>query len=175
MKKEIPIRTLLGITQEDISMLLGVSRGQWSMFELGKRDLPIPAKLLLAEMLQHMKSAEAQPKKTNTPPQATPQQLESLLRENEYQRLRLSRKIAEATKKQQTQERLLQLAAFLKHRETGKSAPKVFFDRMAIKAAEAETTAFSETMALQHHRLEWLELEKQWLESKQQALRSAKP
>ena len=37
--------------QEDIAMLLRVTRSQWSMFELRKRDLPIGAKLKLAEML----------------------------------------------------------------------------------------------------------------------------
>ena len=51
MKKEHPIRSLLGLKQEDIAMFLGLSRARWGMYEIGKRDLPLPAKQMLAEML----------------------------------------------------------------------------------------------------------------------------
>jgi transcriptional regulator with XRE-family HTH domain len=45
-KKEV-----FGMTQEYMAMLLQVSRSQWSMYVLGKRDLPVGAKLKLAQML----------------------------------------------------------------------------------------------------------------------------
>ncbi len=49
MKKDHAISTYLGITQLELAMLLGVSRSQFSMFELGKRDLPLHAMQLLGE------------------------------------------------------------------------------------------------------------------------------
>lgn len=42
----------LGITQEELASLLGVSRGQLSMYELGKRNLPTQAKLKLSRLLE---------------------------------------------------------------------------------------------------------------------------
>lgn len=51
MKYNNNIKTLLGIKQKDIALLLQVTRSQWSMYEIGKRDLPVAAKLKLANML----------------------------------------------------------------------------------------------------------------------------
>lgn len=51
MVKDKKIGELLGIKQEYIAMLLQVTRSKWSMYALGKRDLPVAAKLKLAEML----------------------------------------------------------------------------------------------------------------------------
>lgn len=45
------IKNILGIKQEDLAMILGVSRGQLSMYIIGKRDLPIEAKLILSELI----------------------------------------------------------------------------------------------------------------------------
>lgn len=55
MKNEGTIKELLGMKQEYMSMLLQISRSQWSMYVLGKRNLPINAKLKLAEMLGFLK------------------------------------------------------------------------------------------------------------------------
>jgi len=55
MDKEKKISALLGMRQEDMAMLLRVSKSQWGMYEIGKRDLPIEAQLKLAEMLAFVK------------------------------------------------------------------------------------------------------------------------
>jgi transcriptional regulator with XRE-family HTH domain len=51
MEKDKKIRELLGLKQEDMALLLRVTRSQWAMYEIGKRDLPIVAQLKLGEML----------------------------------------------------------------------------------------------------------------------------
>ena len=51
MEKDKKIGALLGLTQEHIAMLLQITRSQWSLYVIGKRSLPIAAKLKLAEML----------------------------------------------------------------------------------------------------------------------------
>jgi hypothetical protein len=40
-----------GLTQEEISIFLGVQRSSWSMFASGKRSLPLQAKLKLNDLL----------------------------------------------------------------------------------------------------------------------------
>lgn len=35
-------KSILGIQQEEIALLLGISRSHWSLYELGKRTLPTP-------------------------------------------------------------------------------------------------------------------------------------
>jgi hypothetical protein len=56
MENEIKLQALLGLKQEYVAMILKVTRTQWSMFVLGKRDLPINAKLELAELLTFVSS-----------------------------------------------------------------------------------------------------------------------
>ena len=67
MKKIHPIRTLLGLTQEQIAMMLGVTRAHWGMYELGKRDLPLAPKERLGEMLQFIKTLEGKQKQLRAP------------------------------------------------------------------------------------------------------------
>ena len=66
MKKEKAIRGYFGLSQEDMAMLLQVTRSQYSLFELGKRDLPREAKIELASMLTHLKEASQNENKTTT-------------------------------------------------------------------------------------------------------------
>jgi transcriptional regulator with XRE-family HTH domain len=166
MKKEPTLTTLLGITQQQAAMLLGVSRSQWSMFELGKRDLPLPAKQLLAEMLAHVQPAETLAKNAHVTPLVTPQQCESLLRENEFQRLLVMRKITTATQKQQAQDRLGQLASFLRNHDKGKAIGSGFSEAIVHKAAKNEANGFLDNVALLQHRLQVLDYEKQLLLSR---------
>ena len=50
-KNKNSIRDSVGFTQEELAMLLGVTRSMLAKFELGLGSLPNPAKLLLAELL----------------------------------------------------------------------------------------------------------------------------
>lgn len=52
MSQKIKIREVLGITQEQASLLVGVSRTHFAMYELGKRDLPTHAMLKLTRLWQ---------------------------------------------------------------------------------------------------------------------------
>ena len=58
MKKQENIKQLLGMTYEDMSMLLQINLSQWAMYTTGKRDLPLNAKLKLAEMLTFLEQKE---------------------------------------------------------------------------------------------------------------------
>lgn len=58
MEKDKKIRALLGMRQEEMAMLLRVNKSQWSMCELGQRDLPLNAQLKLAEMLVFVQQSD---------------------------------------------------------------------------------------------------------------------
>ncbi len=173
MKKDYAISTYLGMTQQELAMLLGVSRSQFSMFELGKRDLPLPAKQLLGELLTYIQSPEVAAKSAlPDAPKATLPQLERLQRENQYQQLLTERKIAEATKKLQAQERLLQLSAFLSSREGSRATAINFPKALARKTNKAAEAPLLAILTEQQLRKELLELENLLLESRLLKLRS---
>jgi transcriptional regulator with XRE-family HTH domain len=172
MKKETTLTQLLGITQLDAAMLLGVSTSQWSMYSSGKRDLPVPAMALLAEMLAYVKSAEANPKsKKATEEQGETQQyLERRLHENEYRQQQLVRKMETAQRKQLAQSRKLLLSEFLEQRNAGKqviTGHEVF----KMKVTQTAQTTVSDLLAAQQHQKELFELERKMLESKLTTLR----
>lgn len=171
MKKENSIRTLIGITQQELAMILGVSRSQLAMFETGKRDLPLPAQQLLAEILTHLQSTPTKTAKAATPEPTIPQ-LEALLHANEYQLLLSQRKTAAAQRKQQLQNNRAKLAEFLNARPAGKSAPalpNLLTTKMITEKSDPSTILIEQQL-----KQELLKMEQALLESKLHTLR-AKP
>ena len=58
MEQDKKISALLGMRQEEMAMLLRVNKSQWSMYEIGQRDLPLNAQLKLAEMLAFVQQSD---------------------------------------------------------------------------------------------------------------------
>ncbi|MCL9805536.1 helix-turn-helix domain-containing protein [Flavobacterium amniphilum] len=54
MEDKDTFKKLLGVTQEEIATILGITRSQWSMHEIGKRGLPLSAALEYTKMLQYV-------------------------------------------------------------------------------------------------------------------------
>lgn len=52
MKRTPTIKNILGLTQEEMAMVLGISKSHWAMFATGKRDIPLAAKQNLTVLLQ---------------------------------------------------------------------------------------------------------------------------
>lgn len=52
MKESTTIKSYLGLTQEEMAMLLGITASQWSMFKSGKRSLPLEASEQLGLLLK---------------------------------------------------------------------------------------------------------------------------
>ena len=171
MKKENTIRQMLGMTQEKIAMLLGISRSQWAMFELGKRNLPAAAQQLLAELLTHVQSHETAKRLTQPAKQQNEEQniIENLLQENQYQLLLASREITTLEKKANATLKSLQVADFLSNRTESKSdLHNALLQSIGGKASRMlETQGSSELFKLQLKQ-ELLILEQQLLESKLQ-------
>ncbi len=100
MKKKDSICMLLGMTQENLAQILQVSRSQISMFELGKRSLPVAATKKLAQMLTHLKDNEISNKKSSSNAKEREKIIQNLLLENAYQKAIIAAKIVALEKKQ---------------------------------------------------------------------------
>jgi transcriptional regulator with XRE-family HTH domain len=105
MRKGKPTCKELGLKQEELAVLLNISKGQLAMFETGKRDLPIAAMQKLAPMLQFvqeesLKSGSAEVMKFQAADKK--KVLAHLLKENQYKQKLLERKLEIAEKKFQS-------------------------------------------------------------------------
>lgn len=93
-------KKILGLTQEEIAILLGISRGQWSMYDCGKRELPLAAALEFTKMMEYIRdnSSKNSEKKEFIKEQKVLVQdmLKKEIKKNEYKIDRLNQKIRQA-------------------------------------------------------------------------------
>ena len=111
MEADKNLTTTLGLTQEKIALLLGVTRTQWSLYDGGGRRLPVAALEKLAELLALVKDADTAKLSNSRQKEEQEQhqlQLQKMLRENSYQQEALSRKIKSLEKKYHTNLRAIQ-------------------------------------------------------------------
>ena len=114
MKNSSTIRSLLLISQVDMARLLNVHRSQLSMFELGKRDLPREAKILLAPMLVHVSKASMRlAAEADYPDPEKHEYLKELVEDNNFARLRMDRKLEKTRNNYQKKQAILHLTTFL--------------------------------------------------------------
>ena len=174
MKKIHPIRSLLGLTQLDIAMLLGISRSRWSVFEIGKRDLPLGAKQRLAELLMHAnkmpQTAKQQPTQMPALHPDLQQHIKRLLRENEHLQMMVLTNINKVRKKQETQARLSICSEILQSRIASAKTENVLERGVAYKTANVLACDHSLQLATLELRMELLQREMAFLESKMKAL-----
>jgi len=151
---------------------LGVSIGQWSMYSSGKRDLPTPAMVLLADVLAYINTAEAAEKGMEEKPEKeSVQQLERLLLENRFRQTKLERKIATTARKQLAQSRLLLLSEFLSQQEAGKQNAFGLSEVFKNKALKPSKVSVPALLSEQLHQQEILAFEEKLLKEKLEALR----
>jgi transcriptional regulator with XRE-family HTH domain len=172
MEKQINIRDLFGLTQPEMAMLLKISRARYSMFESGKRSLPLEAELRLANMLKQAKTIAAENHKKL--PHAGPQldkarkMLEASIMENEYRRHTVARSIAALERRYDAHSKALQLIGLLTSEaefKTGKepellgiiestakkgvednSLPKLVKQRVRLSTLQHEASALKEEL-----------------------------
>lgn len=118
MKRGSNPRVLLGLTQDEMAMLLNVSRSHWSMYELGKRELPTSALLILADIMAYTETVAGKtaPKTEHVVRQEETlvEALTKLLKENLYQQEHVARKLAALEQKQEAQLKTQLLVDYLK-------------------------------------------------------------
>lgn len=163
-KKQETFTSLLGIDQHSLAILLGINRSQLSMFESGKRKIPLEAKRLLAEMIGFLKFDQAgarllQPLEDQA--LYTMQYLEKSITDNHYQLYEITQKIARVQEKYIRNTKAVQLSAYLlAHPETKKLFDGVLLKNISDRALSAlQKSGLSELTALRMKE-EVLQLEK---------------
>ncbi|MEO5776681.1 MAG: helix-turn-helix domain-containing protein [Flavobacterium sp.] len=169
MKKQQTVRELLGLTQDELALVLQVSRSQFAKYELGMRDLPLRAKYLLAEMLQYLRDSETALKPSPVVVAQNAQKLlsvEQMLKENEYQRMATARKITTDEARYQNKLKALQLVNFLSLRPDGKGiTEQAALRTISNKASKSIKQQGLASVFKLKMKLELLELEKLLLDA----------
>lgn len=66
MKSKTGIKSRLGLSQDEMAKLTGVTRSQWSMYEIGQRDIPLASTRLLGDLLLYLQKQEGVAKTSAT-------------------------------------------------------------------------------------------------------------
>lgn len=126
------IRKQLGLTQEEASEILGISRGQLSMYELGKRDLPTHALVKLATLSNHVSDAMNKRKDAGIDKKvlqkASVTIIEELLAKHELKKRLLERKLKTMIANEQKAFAAMQVAIY--EQENNKEAGKNELDHL---------------------------------------------
>lgn len=126
MKKQNAIRESYGLTQVEMAILLGITRGQWSMYECGKRELPTSAMLILSEMVVHLEAGKT---KKATPKLAVKNEtkafVNALLKENKYQLAVASRELDAMERKHKIIKNANHLIELLNSKSKSKKTPDI--------------------------------------------------
>lgn len=118
-RKSKEIKDLLGFSQDEMAQLLRLHRSTVSRFELGNGKIPHHSNVLLGAMLRYIQSPEAKVELPAALEEQEAQQavrLQKLIKENEYQYERLSRKLSKAQALYTHNEKAMKLLYFLRER-----------------------------------------------------------
>ncbi|QBZ98849.1 hypothetical protein [Flavobacterium sangjuense] len=177
VKKSQSLSSLLGLTQDELALILKVDRSRFAKYEAGSRDIPLTAKQLLAEMIQyscgptteekstvHMAAQQAQKEKA----------VQKMLKENEYQQMATERKITSVETKYTSKLKALQLVEFLSLREDKKETTDgAILRSIAYKASQILKTQGLDLLFKLKLKLEMLQLEKMLLDAEIRKIRLA--
>jgi transcriptional regulator with XRE-family HTH domain len=173
-RKSQEIKGLLGFSQDEIAQLLKLHRCTVSRFELGRGPIPHDSRQLLGAMLTYIQSPEAAadlPSALEEQEVLQVEKLQKLIKENEYQYERLSRKLAKAKTNYAYNERAAKLLYFLK--EHAAELPEVSADvlRLLTNRVEASFKKLSkaDVLALEIQ-VDLLVYQKMFLERKRQQI-----
>ena len=159
------IREQLGLSQREMALLLKVSIARWSMYESGLRELPPQVLELFAALAKHNASKPVTAPTHRPDGKAQQEQLDQLLRENQYQQAKLSRAAVKHQKKMETAFKRSHLRAFLKsNQQFDKSS---FAD--ALQSKRHQSSDERESLLLEYKQA-LLDFEKKWLESKRRLI-----
>ncbi|MBF6642166.1 hypothetical protein IVB69_11795 [Flavobacterium sp. J49] len=147
-RKSQEIKGLLGFTQDEMAQLLRLHRCTVSRFELGNGNIPYHSNVLLGAMLTYIQSSEA---KADLPAALEEQEtqqavrLQKLIKENEYQYERLSRKLIKAQANYAYNEKATKLLYFL--RERAEELPEVSPDVLRLLERRVKASLLKQSKA----------------------------
>lgn len=159
------IKNILGLTQEEMAMHLGISLSQWKMFKSGKRSLPLQALEKFSVLLKGVQqkkenSSESQDLRETEEKQAKgKRQLDYLKVQVKLQRV--EKEIAVIENQRAESFAALETVSFLEGQKEGK-ANKEFLQTIrsrALSTLKKQSLYKREALQLQKENLEMLKLE----------------
>lgn len=116
-KKDRQLKSTLGLSQEEAAMLLGITRLQWAQFTTGRRDIPVAAKLKLAEVLsaieKNKNKSKAVHKLLETEYQQTKDWLQQEWKAIKFKEVALERKIKKIQQVREDAFKALEIVQYL--------------------------------------------------------------
>jgi len=163
------ISSSLGLKQQELAQLLQVSRSQLSLYELGKRSLPLLAMEKLATLLTHSKKEAV---KNETKNNIVEEQifLKKLVLKNNHQQLLVERKIKALEKKQNaltTSKKII--AHLLKDESTLKKSELAILKTIEIKTKNQVIQNYANSLLQLNIKKEVLAFEEKLLQRKLQS------
>ncbi len=162
MKNEANLKSLLGLTQEEMGMLLGTSRVQWAHFIVGRRDLPLPAKIKLTDVLSHVEKNKTYSvdvtKTIETEKKKAHEWLLQELKDIKFKEYELEVKIKKITQVREEALKALQIVSYLeseKNKSPIESLPK-FIKIRAINTLNKNNLQYLQELQLKKETLEML-------------------
>lgn len=117
MKKKNTLKSVIGIAQEEIAIVLGITRSHCAMYATGKRSLPLQAKQELTKILQYVNEKRFTDKELQSfmknEEQCMQEIFEKQIQLNEYKMLVLDKKIKKAERLRNESLVALRLAEYL--------------------------------------------------------------
>jgi len=165
MRKTTKLSKILGLTQSDVAMLMGITRSHWTMFESGQRKLPPQANLLLSAILNHLKISDNQAFE-NKQQEIIQNQYKKWQPENKFKLLELEKKIEFTQRKlnsELAQQKLIDFVETCQNKDLPFAPVKEYLSQRKKTATIAELT---ELRTKQQHQRELLEFEMKLIASK---------
>ncbi|WP_396150990.1 helix-turn-helix domain-containing protein [Flavobacterium sp.] len=126
MERQLTIREQLGLKQEELALLLQVTRSQLSLYEIGKRKLPTHATEKLATLLSFAKS-ESETENLEAKNEPTERGLlHRLLVKNQHQQLLVDKKLQAMQKKEYAAKASNKIVNHLKEQAKSKKEIKLY-------------------------------------------------
>lgn len=117
LNKRAQLRKTLNLTQDDMVMLLNISRPQLAYYELGQRDLPtvtLERLAIIETLLQSPEMTNAtDAQQTEIQQQQTNKMLNDALKVNERNQIKLERKMTRMEEKNEASQKMLKLISLL--------------------------------------------------------------
>lgn len=121
LNKRAQLRKTLNLTQDEMVMLLNISRPQWAYYELGKRDLPTTASERLAVIETLLTSPEmnnaSDEQQIEIQKQQTNEMLNEVKKENNRYEVKFERMITRIEEKNEASQKMLKLISLLAYAE----------------------------------------------------------
>ena len=147
MKNKQNISTLLGMSQENLALILQVSRSQIAMYEVGKRSLPVDALEKLSAMLSVLQNNTSNIISKDVDSNLKVQFLKNQLQRNKHQQLIVEKKINALIKKQKATNSAKKVISYLLN-ETSKIKKNEIAVLKAIETKTQNRVAYNNAVIL---------------------------